>query len=176
MIQIHDKKFELYLSESHISDAVNNVATALNKDYTGKQVVLLAILNGSFMFCSTLAKKLTCQPEIHFIKLQSYEGTQSSGQVKTMIGMPKSLKNRHVVIVEDIVDTGQTLAELDAILKKEQVKSYETATLLYKPKAFFGKNPPKFVGIEIPNNFVVGFGLDYDGLGRELPEIYKIKE
>lgn len=176
MIQIHDKKFEPYISKVKIKEAITQLADEINHSYANKNVVLLSVLNGSFMFCSDLAKKLTCQPEIHFIKLQSYVGTHSSGEVKTKLPLSIPLKDREVLVVEDIVDTGKTLEKLQAILEEEHVKSYEIATLLFKPEAFLGKNKPKFVGLEIPNNFVVGYGLDYNNLGREIPEILKIVE
>ena len=175
LIQIHDKTFEPYLSKEQINQAIENIADALNDEYRNKKPVVLAVLNGSFMFCSDLVKNLSCQPEIHFIKVASFDGMQSSGNVKTMIGLPISLKGRDVIVVEDIVDTGHTMDELESIMNKEEVNSFKIATLLFKPTAFLGKNIPTFVGIEIPNEFVVGFGLDYDGLGREIPEIYKIK-
>jgi adenylate kinase len=175
LIQLHDKKFEPYISEQQIASAILALAEQINMAYAQKNVLVLSVLNGSFMFCADLVKKLKCTPEIHFVKLQSYQGTQTTGNVNTLVGLPSGLKNRNVLVLEDIVDTGNTISVLKDMLQKEQASSIEIATLLYKPNAFLAKNPPKFVGIEIPDNFVVGFGLDYNGLGREIPSIYQLK-
>lgn len=176
MIQIHDKFFETYISENEVQNAVQKVAQEINLQYFSKDILLISVLNGSFMFTSDLMKNLTVRCEVTFVKYKSYEGTSSTGKVKEVLGLQVPIKERDVIIVEDIVDTGNTLAHIYEILEKENPKSIKTATLLFKPKAYQGEHTIDFVGKEIPNDFVVGYGLDYDEHGRHLPEIYKLKE
>lgn len=171
-IQLKDKSFKPYLSTGEIADAVSLVSDGINKNYGGKNPIVLGVLNGAFMFCADLAKKLTCNPEIHFVKMASYDGVESTGQVTQLIGLNVDLTNRYVIIVEDIVDTGLTIERLRDDLKDLGAASIKVATFLFKPDAFKGKHHPDFIGKEIPNDFVVGYGLDYDGLGRELSELY----
>ncbi|MGL1888164.1 MAG: hypoxanthine phosphoribosyltransferase [Reichenbachiella sp.] len=174
MIQIQDKKFKEYLSEEEILKAVNSIGATINQDYQGKDLVLLGILNGSFMFVSDLMKKLTIQPNLSFIKLASYEGDQSSGSVKQLLGLDIDLDDKHVLIVEDIVDTGKTLTHIVKSLENEGAASVEVATLFLKPVVYDKSIALKYVGIEIENVFVVGYGMDYNGYGRELPELYQL--
>lgn len=176
MIKLHDLEFEPFISEEEITNSINNISEELNRDYQGKKPVFLAVLNGSFMFASEVVKRFKGDCEISFVKLGSYEGTETSGNVKTLLGLNQDLKGRHVILLEDIVDTGNTLAEIDKILKEAEVENYKIATLFYKPEAYKKSIPVNYIGMEIPNKFIVGYGLDYDGLGRNLTQVYKRKE
>jgi hypoxanthine phosphoribosyltransferase len=175
-IVVHDKSFEPYLDASAIKEKVQRIGNELNRDYQGKKPLFIAILNGSFMFASDLFKVLQIDAEICFIKLASYKGTKSTGHIITAIGLDTDLYNRHVVIVEDIVDTGKTLSEFLPQLKYQQPASLKIAALLHKPDAMVYPLNIDYLGFTIPNDFVVGYGLDYDGLGRNIPEIYKVIE
>ena len=175
-IKLHDKTFDTYLSEKEIQEKIKNIAAQLNKDYDGKKPLFIAILNGSFMFAADLFKYLTIDAEICFIKLASYKGMKSSGNVITAIGLDQDLYGREVVIVEDIVDTGKTLNEFLPKLDHQQPKSLKIAALLHKPEATQFPLTIDYLGFQIPNKFVVGYGLDYDGLGRNLKEIYQLTE
>jgi hypoxanthine phosphoribosyltransferase len=172
IVELADKSFRPYLTKEEIANSIREVAQAINLDYAGKNPILVAVLNGSFMFCSDLSKLLTCQPEIHFVKLSSYEGVSTTGTVQQLIGLTQDISNRHVIIIEDIVDTGLTIGVLREKLAQQNIASLKVATFLYKPNAYKGTVEPEYVGKIIPNDFVVGYGLDYNGLGRELPELY----
>ena len=176
LIKVLDKSFETYLSEETIQQRIRELADRINADYKGKRPYFVAILNGSFMFASDLFKHLTVDADICFIKLASYKGTQSSGNVLTMIGLDQDLYGKDVVIVEDIVDTGKTLHHFLPRLEHQQPRSLKIATLLHKPEATEYPLTLTYTGFEIPNKFVVGYGLDYDGLGRNLKEIYQLCE
>jgi hypoxanthine phosphoribosyltransferase len=173
-IKVHDKSFEPYLSADKIIEKVSAIASELNKDYEGKKPLFIAILNGAFMFASDLFKQITIDAEICFIKLASYKGTKSSGQVITAIGLDMDLFNRHIVIIEDIVDTGKTLSVFLPQLKNQQPASLKIVALLHKPESSLYPLEIDYLGFTIPNKFVVGYGLDYDGLGRNISEIYKL--
>jgi hypoxanthine phosphoribosyltransferase len=175
-VQIRDKKFELYISEKEIQESINQVAKQINTDYEGEEVIFVGVLNGSFMFASDLMKSVDLRCEISFVKVNSYKGTSSSGKVHELIGLTTDVKDKHVIIIEDIVDSGLTLSKLYSMIDHLTPKTVEVATLLYKPDAFKGKYPPKYVGIEIPNKFIVGFGLDYLEEGRNTKDIYQITE
>lgn len=174
VITVHDKSFETYLSEETILNRVKEMAEAINKDYADKRPFFIAILNGSFMFASDLFKQLTINADICFIKLASYKGMQSSGKVLTTIGLDDDLFGKDVIIVEDIVDTGKTLHHFLPRLMHQQPNSLKIATLLHKSEATEYPLELGYVGFDIPNKFVVGYGLDYDGLGRNLKEIYQL--
>ncbi len=174
LIKVHDKTFETYLSEETIQKRVQQLAAAINKDYGGKRPMFIAILNGSFMFASDLFKHLTIEAELCFIKLASYKGLKSSGNVVTSIGLEDDIFNKEIVIVEDIVDTGKTLHNFLPKLEHQQPKSLRIATLLHKSEATEFPLKLDYIGFDIPNKFVVGYGLDYDGLGRNLKEIYQL--
>ncbi|HPH84818.1 MAG TPA: hypoxanthine phosphoribosyltransferase [Ferruginibacter sp.] len=174
VIQVNDKKFQPYLTVSQIDVQIKRLGAQINQDYQGKRPLFIAILNGSFMFASDLFKELTIDAEICFIKLASYKGTRSTGHVITSIGLDESLKDRHVIIVEDIVDTGKTLSEFMPQLADQQPASLRIAALLHKPDALVHPLTLDYVGFNVPNKFLLGFGLDYDGLGRNLPEIYQL--
>lgn len=176
IIQVHDKQFEPYLAANTISERIKSLAAQLSADYSGKKPLFIAILNGSFMFASDLFKELTIDAEICFIKLASYKGTKSTGHVITAIGMDMDIFGREVVILEDIVDTGKTLSEFLPQLKHQQPASMKIVALLHKPEATVFPIKIDYLGFSIPNKFVVGYGLDYDGLGRNIREIYKLVE
>jgi hypoxanthine phosphoribosyltransferase len=174
VIRVHDKQFETYLSDSIIQQRVNEIAQQINSDYAGKRPLFIAILNGSFMFAADLFKQLTLEAEICFIKLASYKGMKSSGRVVSTIGLEEDIFDKDVIIVEDIVDTGKTLHHFLPKLLHQQPKSLKIATLLHKPEATAFPLTLDYVGFAIPNKFVVGYGLDYSGLGRNLKEIYQL--
>jgi hypoxanthine phosphoribosyltransferase len=175
-LRIHDKTFKPYLSEQAIREKVNELAITLNRDYVGKKPIFLAILNGAFIFAADLFKNLSIDAEISFIKLASYKGMKSSGQVITAIGLDIELYGRHVVILEDIVDTGKTLHEFLPQLLHQQPASLKIVALLHKVDAKVFPVPIDYTGFEIPDTFVVGYGLDYNGLGRNTPAIYQLFE
>ena len=176
VIQVLDKKFQPYIKVRQIQEQVEKLAKQLNEDYADKKPLFIAILNGSFMFASDLFKEITIEAEICFIKLASYKGTKSTGNVITSIGLDESLKNRHVVIIEDIVDTGKTLHEFLPQLINQQPASLKIAALLHKPDALAYPLTIDYLGFNVPNKFLLGYGLDYDGLGRNLKEIYQLVE
>ncbi len=176
LIRVHDKTFEPYLTAGQIDEAIQKLADQINKDYGGKKPLFISVLNGSFMFASDLFKKLTIESEICFIKLASYRGTKSTGHVITAIGLDIDLIHRHVIVIEDIVDTGKTLDQFLPQLQYQQPSSLKICALLHKPAATVYPIQIDYLGFTIPDKFVVGYGLDYDGLGRNIPEIYKLVE
>lgn len=176
VIRVNDKKFQPYLTAQQIDTQIARLAMEINRDYAGQRPLFIAILNGSFMFASDLFKQLSIDAEICFIKLASYKGTRSTGHVITSIGLDESLKARHVIILEDIVDTGKTLSEFLPQLKDQQPASMKIAALLHKPEALIHPLNIDYLGFNVPNKFLLGFGLDYDGLGRNLKEIYQLME
>ena len=175
-IRLLDKTFTPYLSADSILSRVDEIASQLRQDYKNEKVLFVGVLNGAFMFASDLMKSINFDLEISFVKVASYEGTASTGIVKDLIGLNNSLEGKHVVIIEDIVDTGRTADRIFEYLKEKNPMSIEMCTLLYKSDAFEGIEEPKYVGFKIPNKFVVGYGLDYDEAGRNLNEIYQLKE
>jgi hypoxanthine phosphoribosyltransferase len=175
-LRIHDKNFKSYISEEEIRQKVKELANILNRDYQDKKPIFIAILNGAFVFAADLFKSLTIDAEISFIKLASYKGMKSSGQVLTAIGLDIELFNRHVVILEDIVDTGKTLHEFLPQLWHQQPASLKIVALLHKPEAKVFPMNVDYVGFEIPDKFVVGYGLDFNGLGRNTAAIYQLVE
>lgn len=174
LIQVHDKKFTPYLSEQDIHRQLAILAEKLNQDYAGKRPLFIAVLNGSFMFASDLFKYLNINAEICFIKLASYKGTKSTGQVITAIGLDTDITGRDVIILEDIIDTGKTLSQFLPQIINQQPASLKTAVLLHKPEATVFPIQIDYCCFSIPDKFVVGYGLDYDGLGRNLREIYQL--
>lgn len=176
MIKLHDKYFKPFISAQEIDTAMQRLATEIANDIGDEIPVFVGILNGSFMVVSDLVKKYPKPCEVTFIKLASYEGVKSTEDIQRLIGLTQDLTGRTVVILEDIIDTGNTLAEIHRIFENEKVKSLKIATLFYKPEAYKKDYKIHYVGIEIPNKFIVGYGLDYDGLGRNIPEVYQIKE
>ena len=173
MIQVHDKKFVPFITSDELDKINTELADKINTVYQGKKPIILGVLNGSFMFISDLMKKLNMECELSFIKLSSYQGTQSQGDVQEVIGLNTSLKGRDVLVLEDIIDTGNTLNKILAILREHDTSSLAIGTLLLKPAVFKNRYAVDFVGIEIPDKFVIGYGLDYDQLGRNLDQIFQ---
>ena len=174
VVNIYDRSFETYLSEETIQQRIGEIATDINREYAGKRPYFIAILNGSFMFAADLFKRLQIDADICFIKLASYKGMQSSGEVVTSIGLDTDLFEKDVIIVEDIVDTGKTLHNFLPRLEHQQPRSLRIATLLHKSAATQYPLKLDYIGFDIPDKFVVGYGLDYDGLGRNIKEIYQL--
>jgi len=175
MVQLHDKYFKPYISEEDLDAIVTKMVEDIAKDLGDEIPVFIGILNGSFMFVSDFVKKYPKPCEVTFIKLASYEGVKSTEDIQRLIGLTQDLSGRTVVILEDIIDTGNTLHEVHRIFKNENVKQLLIATLFYKPEAYKKDFKLHYVGKDIPNKFIVGYGLDFDGLGRDLPAIYQIK-
>jgi len=175
-IKVHDKTFTVYLSETQLQNRIKELAALVNKDYEGRQVVFIAILNGSFMFAADIFKHLTIDSIISFIKLASYQGLNSTGSVTTAIGLDTDLHGKHVVLLEDIIDTGKTLHHFLPQLQHQQPASLKIVTLLHKAEMTTYEVPIDYTGFVIPNKFVVGYGLDYDGLGRNYKEIYQLTD
>lgn len=176
IITVKDKQFKPFISGSELQDAINLVAQKINRDYHGRTPLFLGVLNGSFMFFSDLLKGIDLSCEVSFVKLASYEGTTSTGKVEELIGLNEDLSGRDIILVEDIVDTGNTLEKLYQMLLDKQPASIKIATLLFKPEAYHKAYPIDYIGKEIPNAFVLGYGLDYDGLARNLSSIYVLNE
>lgn len=176
IVKIKDKSFKTSIPEAEILKKVQVVADRLNKDYEGKTPVFLAVLNGAFIFAADLMRMITVPSEISFVKYASYEGTSSTGSMKTLMGLNHDLAGRHVVIVEDIVDSGFTMAHMIEDLKKKNPASIEICSLLVKPGNLKVDLDINYAVMEIPNDFIVGYGLDYDQEGRNLRDIYTIVE
>jgi len=176
-IQLKDRQFELFIPEKTILGEIDRIAQSINNDLHDKEPLFIVVLNGAFMFASDLVGKFSHPCEVTFIRLKSYQGTGREENVKLIQGLVEEVKDRHVVIVEDIIDTGHTMGQLMKLIEKENPASVRIATLLFKPNALQLKDiNPDYVALEIPNDFIVGYGLDYDGHGRNLREIYKVKE
>jgi len=171
---IKDKTFETSITEAEILERVKTVAERINRDMAGKNPLFLAVLNGSFMFASDLMKHITIPCEISFVKLASYEGTTSTGKIKEVIGLNEDIRGRHVVIVEDIVDTVSTMKRMIETLGTREPASLHISTLLLKPGKLQVPLNIEYVAMEIPNDFIVGYGLDYDQQGRNLRDIYTL--
>jgi hypoxanthine phosphoribosyltransferase len=174
-IQVLDKTFEPYLKEAAIQEKITALAEQLNQDYAGKRPLFLSILNGAFLFTADLFKQITIEAEVSFIKLASYKGTSSTGNVITAIGLDINVKDRHIIILEDIIDTGKTLHHYLPQLESMQPASVKIAVLLNKKEALIYPVQIDYTCFNIPNKFVVGYGLDYDGLGRNSKDIYQLK-
>ncbi|OJJ14640.1 hypoxanthine phosphoribosyltransferase [marine bacterium AO1-C] len=174
-VQLKDKTFELYLDAESIQKEVARIASAIDQDYAQQPLLLVCVLNGAFRFMGDLVTHMCTEAEVAFIKVASYEGTQSTGKLTEVMGLNTSLEGKHVVVVEDIVDTGFTIAQLLQTFSKQSPASLQVATLLTKPECLKADVHPKYVGFEIPDKFVVGYGLDYDQSGRTLNEIYAIQ-
>lgn len=173
-IQIKDKKFSLSIHETEIQDAVRKVAEQINKDIAGKNPLFICVLNGAFMFASDLMKNVNIPCEITFVKLSSYDGLITSGHVKEIIGLNESVVGRNVVVVEDIIDTGITMERILNSLKVKGANDIKVATFLQKPDALQRDIQIDYVAMKIPNDFIVGYGLDYDGYGRNMKDIYTV--
>lgn len=176
MIRIKDKSFILSITDETIQEKVKTVAQNISHDFCGEQPVMICILNGAFMFAADLVRYLTIQPDIIFAKFASYEGTDTTGNVKELIGVNANLKGRKVIIVEDIVDTGTTLKHIQKELQGRGAIEVKTASLLVKPGKLKEDVKVDYCAMEIPDDFIVGYGMDYDGLGRNLKDIYTVEE
>lgn len=176
MIQLHDKQFVPFISAQEIDFAIAKMAALVAADFADEIPVFVGVLNGSFMVVSDFMKQYTKPCEVSFIKMSSYDGTSSTNHVNQLIGLDQDLSGRTVIVLEDIVDTGNTLVALKELFKEEKVKHFKIATLFFKPEAYKQDIKIDYIGIRIPNKFIVGYGLDYNGLGRNLPEVYQLKD
>ena len=177
IIQLTDRRFKVMIPAEEIDRAVSAVAERINNDYASCDVpIFLGVLNGSFMFLSDMIKKVELNCELSFVKIASYEGTSSTGEVRQLIGINGSIEGRHVVIVEDIVDSGKSIEYMVEELKRHNPASIEICTLFFKPRSYSRQIPIKYAAMEIGNEFIVGYGLDYDQLGRNLKDIYVVTE
>ncbi|MGC9331236.1 MAG: hypoxanthine phosphoribosyltransferase [Bacteroidales bacterium] len=173
-IQILDKSFSIYLTEKEITNKVTEMAHQINETHKGEEIVVVGILNGCFMFASDLFKQLEIDCRISFLKLASYQGTHSTGKIRQLIGLNEDIKGKTIIILEDIIDTGITMEHIINQLKAYNPSDIKIATLLFKPDAFQKDFHIDYTGFEIPDKFIVGYGLDYNGLGRNLRHIYQI--
>ena len=175
MIQLHDKTFVPFISAAEIDNAVARMAAEVMENMKDEIPVFVGVLNGAFMVVSDFMKHYKKPCEISFVKLSSYQGTASTHEVKQLLGINQDLSGRTVIIIEDIVDTGTTIVELKKMFEDKNVKELKIVTLFFKPEAYSKDIAVDYIGFEIPNKFIVGYGLDYDGLGRNLPEIYQLQ-
>jgi len=174
-INLKEKTFEVFISDTEIAAMVHSIANQINNSGV-KDPLFIAVMNGAFLFAADVMRKITISnAEISFIKLSSYEGTETTGKVDELIGVSDDISGRNIIVLEDIIDTGITLEKIISLLKKEEVAGIKVATLLFKPDAYTKDMDIDFIGKSIPNDFVVGYGLDYDEIGRNLPHIYKLK-
>lgn len=175
-ITIKDKRFKPYMTEGELQAIIRDLGKRISTDYAGKNPIFVIVLNGAFMFGADLMKSIELPCRISLIKVSSYEGMQTTHHVSELIGLKESIENEDVIIVEDIVDTGVTMDHLLHLLRSRNPKSLAVCSLLFKPEKFTKDFKIDYVGKSIPNEFVVGYGFDYDGYGRNLPDIYSIKE
>ena len=175
-IKIHDQNFEVYINRKTIAKGISDLAQQVKKDLNGEIPIFISILNGAFVFAADFMRAYEGECEISFIKLASYSKTKSTGKVKELLGINEDLTNRTVVVLEDVIDTGATLQSIYKILEQEKLKDLKIATLFFKPEVFRKELHIDYVAFEIPDSFIVGYGLDYDGLGRNLPDIYKLSK
>jgi len=175
-MRVKDLDFDIYLTQDVIQQELARLATALNQDFADKDPIFVAVLNGAFIFMADLARQITIPSEVTFVKVKSYDQLESTGEHRKFIGLETSIRNRHVIIVEDIVDSGNTIKFLLEQFEQHSPLSISIAALLYKPQALRHSLDLNYIGFRIPNDFVVGYGLDYDGYGRNLPDIYKIAD
>lgn len=174
VIQVKDKTFKISIPESQLQERVKAVADRINKDFAGQEPIFLAVLNGSFIFAADLLREVNLPCEISFVKMASYQGTNSTGTIRELIGLNIDISNRPVIVVEDIVDTGLTMVRMLETLKKQNPSSIDVCTLLMKPGKLQVQLDVKYCCLEIPNDFIVGYGLDYDGFGRNTKDIYTV--
>ena len=174
-MKIHDKEFVKYIDYSAIIKRIEEIADQINKDYKDRNPLFIAILNGSFMVAGDLMKKINLSCEISFVKVSSYNDMESTGDVKKLIGLNENIFNRDVILIEDIVDSGRTINKMLEEFRDLGAKSVEIAALLHKPESAKVDVSVKYCGFEIPGLFVVGYGLDYNGIGRNLEDIYQVK-
>ncbi len=173
-VTILDKKFRELISEQTIKKRIDEIALQINRDFTGSEIIFVGILNGAFMFAADLFRKIDLNARITFVKLASYQGISSSGSIKELIGWNEDLVNKKIIVVEDIVDTGATLERIVNELVIRNVAEIKITTMLLKPSSYTRDIPINYIGFEIPNKFVIGYGLDYNGFGRNLSSIYTL--
>ncbi len=173
-ILVKDKNFAISIPEAEILQRVKAVAARINEDYKGQNPIFLAVLNGSFIFAADLLREVDLPCEISFVKLASYEGTQTTGAIRELIGLNVDITGRPVIVVEDIVDTGVTMVHMLETLKKQNPSSIDVCTLLLKPGKLQAQLDIRYCCLEVPNDFIVGYGLDYDGFGRNTRDIYTL--
>ena len=173
-ITVLDREFSVYITEDEIQSRITALAEKINEDLKGQDVLFFGVLNGVFLFAADLFRQINLDCQVSFIKLASYDGTSSTGKIKELIGWNEDITGKTVVVLEDIVDTGATLERVIGELKLRKAADVKSCTLLFKPEAYTKDIPIDYIGFEIPNNFVVGYGLDYDGYGRNLRAIYKL--
>lgn len=176
IVEVRDKKFSISIPAEEIQKRVKELGASISSDLNGRKPIFLAVLNGSFVFAADLLREITIPCEISFIRMASYSGTSSTGQVKEVMGLNESLKGRTVVIIEDIIDSGLTMQELVALLQKEEPSEIRIVSLLVKPNNLKVSLDIPYCCFKIPNDFIVGYGLDYDGEGRNLKDIYTVVE
>lgn len=175
-IKVLDKEFKVSLPYHEIHERVKQIAVEINEEYEGRNPIFLSVLNGAFMFTADLMKHVNIECEIQFIRMQSYEGMNTTGNVKTVLGVGDEINGRHLIVIEDIVDTGNTIVELMDQLGERSPASIKICSLLMKPEKYTKDIPVDYVGFNIPNDFILGYGLDYDGKGRNLKDIYTVVE
>ena len=173
-VKVLDKKFRIYIPKEKLEERISEMAQQINTDLKGQDVIFIGILNGVFLFAADLFRRIDLDARISFLKLASYQGTSSTGKIKELIGWNEDITGKTVIIIEDIVDTGNTLERIVGELKLRKASGVKIATLLFKPSAYTKDIPLDYIGFEIPDNFVVGYGLDYDGYGRNLDSIYTL--
>ena len=176
LVSVHDKFFAPFISAQSIAETIADMGKKITKDYDGKQPLFLSVLNGAFIFAADLVRAVETDCEMTFVKLTSYKGTSTTGNVQTVLGLDVDLRGRHIIIVEDIVDTGNTLHNFLKELAKNEPASIAIAACFFKPDALQHPLSINYLGFEIPNKFIVGYGLDYDGLGRNLPDVWQLAE
>jgi hypoxanthine phosphoribosyltransferase len=175
-MKIKDKEFRIFIQQEKIEKRVKELAREISRDYLGKDPLIIPVLNGAFLFASDLIKEINVPCQLTFVKASSYSGTESTGNLCRIIGLDMDLRSRHVILIDDIVDTGLTMKSIFEEVRSMNPSSIEVATLLLKPEAMQKEIEVKYVGFTIPNNFVVGYGLDYEGYGRNLKDIYQISK
>ena len=171
-VKIFDKEFKISIPAASVKQVIEHMALSINNDYDEKEVIFIGILNGAFMFSADLIKRIKVKCQISFVKLSSYSGASTSGNVRELIGLMDDIKGKHVIVLEDIVETGLTLETIIRLLKPMNPASLKIATLLFKPQAYQKNLKLDYIGLEIPNEFIIGYGLDYNGYGRNYEDIY----
>lgn len=175
-IVVHNKKFRKLIPSARIQKAIVSIANRIDRDFKDACPLFISVLNGSFIFSADLLKNVKCECEISFIKVCSYSGTQSSGNVNMLIGLNENIEGRDVIVLEDIVDSGNTLEKVIEELKKYRPASVKVAALFFKPNAYTKKIKLDYIGIRVPNKFLLGYGLDYNGIGRNLKDVYILED
>ena len=174
-VKLYDKEFEVFITADQISRRIAELASLISAEYAGKKPLFIGVLNGAIIFAADLIRQVTIDCELTFIRLSSYDGLESSGHITNLLGLDKNIKDRHVIITEDVIDSGVTAKYILSEISAHEPASVRFASVLYKPAALKYPINPDYTGFQIPDDFVVGYGLDYKGLGRNLPHIYKLK-